>query len=579
MQISAEIILLRPWWLLLLPIGFLLAWFAVRYRSESWRRICDPALLLHLIHRGDAVSTALTRCLIFVGWTLAVVALAGPAWDKEEAPLFQNIEAMVVVFDLSQSMNSTDMLPSRLERARYKAVELIEEHPDTAVGLVAFAGTAFDVTPVSDDIATVTHLLRSMDTSIMPIQGSRASEGLERARELLHRSGYTTGSVLLLTDGVDEPAYDAAESLKQSGYRLFVIGVGTSAGAPIILPGGEFLKDDFGDPIMAPIDQETMVELADTGGGSYISLAADGQDLNIRQNLFIAADSDAEEDNRTSTAEWKDRGPWFLILLLPLAAFMFRKGLLLGVIVLLPAGVPDAQAFEWSDLWQRPDQKAAIDIQQGNFETEFKMSDPNWKGIVHYRMGEFGQAAVEFAKWNDKIGLYNHGNALAKIADFIGAIEKYEAALQIDPEFEDAAYNLELVLQAMQQQAAVGRDNESSEDRESNRQNTENAGNELERLPSTANSDQQSMQREGDPSSRFGRQTLGGTQQEEGELDSADAGSEGDVLMQVEFDEEMNQIMEQWLRQIPHDPAGLLRRKFHFESSIRGDTPGSSTAW
>ena len=169
MSFPIEFVFLRPWWLLLLLLGPLLAFAITRRGSDSWAAVCDPLLLRHLVSGGSNTSVMLVRILIVATWMLAILALAGPAWDREKTDLFENLDATVVVLDLSQSMNSTDLLPSRFERARYKSIDLIENQKSRATGLVVFAGSAFDVVPVSDDVATLTHLIQSMQLSLIHI--------------------------------------------------------------------------------------------------------------------------------------------------------------------------------------------------------------------------------------------------------------------------------------------------------------------------------------------------------------------------------------------------------------------------
>ena len=580
MQILDEFIFLRPWWLLLLPIGAVLAYWVTRKRSDSWKRICDPELLPHLIVAGDKRSVALTRCVVFAGWLVAVVALAGPAWDKESVQLYQSADAMVIVFDLSRSMNSTDVLPSRLERARYKAIQIIESDHNQAVGLVAFAGNAFDVAPVSDDVATVTHLVQSLLTSVMPIQGSNASEGLFRAEQLLRNSGYGTGSVVLLTDGVDSAAFDAANDLLRNGYRLSVVGVGTKTGAPIRLEGGEFLKDRLGEFVLAPVDQDRLAELAFAGDGTLTLITSEGEDSAQPQTQFTVTKLDAVDSRQASTVNWKDRGPWFLVLLIPLVALMFRRGWLLAAAWIVLAAPQESSAFDWTDLWQRSDQQAADAIVSGQYDNDALFSHPEWKGIAHYRQDQFDQAVTEFRKSSDKIALYNHGNALAKMAEFQGAISQYEAALAIDSDFEDAQFNLDLLKSLMEQQQKEGGQGESRDGQQENMQDAENRDDGLEGTP--PNLDQagsQGSQKEGDSSQRSGKQSMGQEQLGEEALEDAEAGSMDNIVLQADLGDELNQVMEQWLRQIPDDPGGLLRRKFYYENELRDKVPEVTQPW
>ena len=576
-----DLVFLRPWWLLLLPLGVLLAYWITRNPSDSWRRVCDSHLLDDLLVDVKKTSSLLTWCLVMVGWTLATVALSGPAWDREKTELYQNVDATVVVFDLSRSMNSTDSLPSRIERARYRALEIIESMSNRSVGLVAFAGDAHDVTPVSDDVATVAHLIRSLHTDIMPIQGSNASEGLNRAKQLLKRSGYETGTVVLLTDGIDSAAFAEAQQLRNDGYQLSVIGIGTSIGAPVRLADGEYLRDSSGEFIIAAVDQRSLQELAVTGGGKFSLISNEASDFDLA-GLQVSRDArESYDSEQIETVQWLDRGAWFLLPLLPMAALLFRKGWLLTVVFICVAFPDDLMAFEWNDLWKRSDQRAASAVISGNFEDPSISSSSQWNGIARYRQNEFDQAAKEFAKASDSVAHYNHGNALAKSGDLLAAVEQYEHALKNDPEFEDAQFNLALVQKLLEHEQMQSDQQEGEQQQQENSQQSDSRNDEVEAMPRGSGSEElQNEDNQQEADERSGQQSLGNSDDsEEEKYDDAKASSEEDVKLQVALEEEQLQVLEQLLRQVEDDPGALLRRKFHYETHSRQRLPTEDQPW
>ncbi len=578
MSFPTEFVFLRPWWLLLLSLGPLLAFAITRRGADSWAAVCDPLLLRHLVSGGSNRSVMLVRVLAFSAWTLAVLALAGPAWDREKTELFENLDAAVVVLDLSQSMNSTDLLPSRFERARYKSIELIENQSSRATGLVVFAGSAFNVVPVSDDVATLTHLIQSLQTSMMPVQGSRASLGIERARQMLKGSGYQSGSVVLITDGVDPAAMEAVKTLRDDGYSLSVIGVGTESGAPVTTSGGEFLKDAGGNLITATVNYSELAQLAAAGGGTFTTITGEISAV-LPQGSEFAADITGTDELAT-IAQWKDRGPYILIFLVPLAACLFRRGWLLAIALILVFPAQQSFAFEWSDLWQRPDQRAAASVRAGNYDYQLLQFVPEWNGVALYRAEKFSQAATEFSYSDDVVSIYNRGNALAMSGDFAAAIDQYEDALQIDPDFESAQFNLDIVRQLLQQQekSAMSMDSERQDQTDSQQVETKDtAPDDFSAPPNRGN--QHEGQDEGGLSRRSGQQSMGGDRSEEDELLAERGDSSERIELQANLDDELNQVMEQWLRQIPDDPAGLLRRKFHYEYMLQNEAHPMVQPW
>lgn len=578
MSFPIEFVFLRPWWLLLLSLGPLLAFAITRRGSDSWAAVCDPLLLRHLVSGRSNTSVILARTLIISTWTLAVLALAGPAWDREKTELFENLDATVVVLDLSQSMNSTDLLPSRFERARYKSIELIENQHSRATGLVVFAGSAFIVVPVSDDVATLTHLIQSMQTSMMPVQGSMASLGIERARQLLEGSGYRSGSVVLITDGVDTSAMEAAKTLREEGYILSVIGVGTESGAPVITPGGDFLKDPNGNPITVTVDYSELAQLAAAGGGTFSTITEELSAVVPEGSQFIV-DATQTEDLAT-IAKWKDRGPYLLIFLAPLAALLYRRGWLLAITLFMVFPVHQSFAFEWTDLWQRPDQRAAASVRGEKYDDQVLQKFPGWNGIALYRREEFNRAAMEFSRSDDVVSIYNRGNALALSGDYSEAVEQFEAALEIDPNFEDALFNLDIVRRLLQQQEMSGASLESETQKQTDNQQMRTGDIAPDDLSAPPNQGSQlERQDEGDLSRRSGQQMMGGGRTEEDDLLTERDDTNEQIALQAELDDELNQVMEQWLRKVPDDPGGLLRRKFHYEYLLQNRTHPVVQPW
>ena len=511
---------------------------------------------------------------------MAVVALAGPAWDKEETSLYESLEAAVFVFDLSLSMQSIDLKPNRLEQARYKAIEIIEQNDDRAIGLVVFAGSAFDVTPVSDDIATVTHLLQSLQVSMMPIQGSLASEGLSRAVNLLQNSGYKTGSIVLITDGVDRAAASEAERIKNMGYRVSVIGVGTTSGGPIEVEAGEFLKDNDGEIILVHVDQGSLTDVATAGGGKFFLISMqDSEQKGLIKNL--GRDKFKLDENvQATTVNWKDRGPIFLLILVPMVALLFRRGWLFGFGFLLIGTPNQSEAIEWGKLWQRSDQRAQYAVVNEEFDDPSLLENSQWNGIANYRQERYDEAGLEFRKHDDKVSLYNFGNTLAKLGNLEGAIEKYEEAIEIDSEFEDALFNLDLIKRILENRQSKGEQGQDEGKDQGAPRNDQSLNDALEGMPpNVGEKEKQGLQKEGDVNSSSGQQRMGNERSKDENFKLAQASSEDKTKIQSEIDEELSQVMEQWMRQIPDDPGGLLRRKFHYEFSERMQRLPPSQQW
>lgn len=317
---------LHPAWLLALPV--LLAWVLWRRRSAGgdWARIADPELLA-LLRIGASRGSSSPWPLIGAAWTLAVLALAGPAWNRLQTPAFRAPPAWVLVLDLSPSMSATDTAPSRVTRARYAAADILDTARDARVGLVAFAGEPHVVAPLTTDVATVRVLLEPLSPALMPESGDRLAPALQAAGNLLEAGSVRHGQVVVLSDGFADPAESlrVAQELRQKGVTVDVIGVGTQAGAPEPDGKGAFVLDSNGRPRMTREQTDELRRVATAGGGHFVP--ADAVTANLLPALEAAGSPEmGARENRAQLPTWRNEGIWLLPLLLLLAGLLARRG-------------------------------------------------------------------------------------------------------------------------------------------------------------------------------------------------------------------------------------------------------------
>jgi len=224
-----ELHLMRPEWLWALVPALILSMLLWRERARrgNWRSVISPDLLPYLVgeNAGDKARNLLP--LIIVGWLLAVLAAAGPSWQKIPQPIHQKQDALVILLDLSYSMKSTDLAPSRVDRARQKILDLLALRREGQTGLVAYAGDAHVVTPLTDDTDTIANLIPALNPDMMPVPGSALASAVEEGIGLLHSAGIRKGRMLLVTDGVGDSELErAAKRVREAGVRLSVDGCG-----------------------------------------------------------------------------------------------------------------------------------------------------------------------------------------------------------------------------------------------------------------------------------------------------------------------------------------------------------------
>ena len=191
----------QAFWLLLLLVPL---WFWIlrrRQQQSGWQELIDPALAPFVL-TGRERRQSLFSLLVFSAIALlSILAMAGPAWEKKEVPVFRQQQALVIALDLSASMYAQDLSPNRLEQARFKVMDILQTRKGEQTGLVVFAGDAFPVSPLTDDIKTIEAQMKNLTPDIMPVQGGALGLAIERSMELLRQAGAKSGNILLITDG------------------------------------------------------------------------------------------------------------------------------------------------------------------------------------------------------------------------------------------------------------------------------------------------------------------------------------------------------------------------------------------
>jgi Ca-activated chloride channel family protein len=199
---------LRPYWLIaLIPLAIIimLLWKQARIGSY-WRQVVEQHLLTDLL-----VGTAKRRqiwpfALLALAWLIAIFALAGPTWSKRPQPVYQQQNAKVIVFDLSTSMLTQDIQPTRLKRAKYKVRDILNQYSQGQTGMVVFSRAAFVGLPLTTDTHTIATLVPQLRPQIMPVQGSRIAAGLGKAKQLLQQARMRSGHIILITDSKPKDA-------------------------------------------------------------------------------------------------------------------------------------------------------------------------------------------------------------------------------------------------------------------------------------------------------------------------------------------------------------------------------------
>jgi len=593
----ADFHFLRPLWLLLLltlPIIILLLRSAGQGDS-GWSRLIPAALLSPLIRsrgqqNGKGSSPAVPVALALV---ILSIALAGPAWREAPTPLKQPGDSLVMVLDLSLSMLATDVEPDRLTRAKRKIRDILEAREGSLNGLVVYAADAHVVTPLTDDVRTIEAMLNVLDPTIMPAQGNRADLAVSRARDLLQQGAPGEGRILLITDDVrDRYQTTIIETLRNTPYALSTLMVGTEGGGPIPLAKRGFMRKN-GDIVITRSDSAALSNVARETGGIFHDLTLDNTDIDSLKLKPSDSDDWQSADQELTVNRWQDDGYWLLWLAIPLALLAWRRGAFALLMLLALPLVPEpATAMTWNSLWQREDQRAPELIRKDPAQAANELEDPKWRAPALYRSGRYQQSAELYGNLGGADADYNRGNALARAGELEQALEAYDEALAQAPEMEDARHNRELVRQLLEQQ----QQNQEGQGDSQQPQNQDSNGNSQDN-PSQQGDNSQGGQQPSPAGDEPSGQSDSRQQDGQGEPESDSGSSQESAEGQPETsrgqqtgqqaqgpapisETPLTQGQEQWLRRIPDNPGGLLRRKFLQQYQERQTPPDEGdTAW
>ena len=304
---------LRPAWLLLLIPAGLVTWSLLRRQDpmRGWKRVIAPELLEHLaISKKERHSRGRPVVLLGICWLLGILAMAGPAWEKEATPFTEDEAALFIVQKVTPDMLAEDIQPSRLQRSAQKISDLLDLRPGTKTGLIAYAGSAHLVMPLTADPDIIEFFASELVPDVMPVAGDEPLQGVGLARKRLQDSGLP-GSIVLIADAVDSSYANGLADSRGADVHILAM----AAGPEVVPPPGS--------PPAPALDEKAMREAARAGGGSLVLVTPDDSDvrqLSARVERSIAA-APAQEGER-----WKDTGYWLVVVFSVFVLGFFRRG-------------------------------------------------------------------------------------------------------------------------------------------------------------------------------------------------------------------------------------------------------------
>ena len=490
--------------LLLIPLFAIIRFVALRTQKRRLRKFGNPLLLKELMPDVSRWRPGIKFWLLQAALALLILMLARPQMGTKISHEKRTGIETIICVDISNSMLAEDVTPSRLDRAKMMVENLVDHFTDDKIGLIVFAGDAFVQLPITSDYVSAKMFLSSVDPSMMGTQGTDIARAVDMATHSFTQEKEVGKAIIVITDGEDHEggAVEAAEAAKKAGMRVYMLGIGSTKGAPIPIPHtSDYMTDNTGQTVMSALNEDMCKQIASAGGGAYIHVEnnSNAQDL-LDQELEKLA---RKETKATVYSDYDEQFQAFGILALLLlvievcllesknpllkrvSLFGTRKKSVATVLLLLVAMSVSAQTDRQY-------------IRQGNKQ---------------YRAGNFPNAEVSYRKAIEKNdrnpqALYNLGNSLlfqnkdsAAVAEFekaakaetnplrkskayhnMGvvcqrhqmfgeAIEAYKQSLRLNPHDDETRYNLELCKrQQKQQQNQQNQDNKDKQKQDQQKQ-------------------------------------------------------------------------------------------------------------
>ena len=470
------------YWLAVIPLLIVIRFLMVWQQKKRLRRFGDKELVRQLMPDVSRFRPAVKFWLALTALALIIVMVARPQFGTKISHEKRTGIETIICMDISNSMLAEDVTPSRLDRAKMLIENLVDNFTNDKIGLIVFAGDAFVQLPITSDYVSAKMFLSTIDPSMMATQGTDIAKAVEMASHSFTQQEGVGKAIIVITDGEDHEggALEAAKEAQDRGMRVYVLGVGSSKGAPIPMGNGDYLKDNTGQTVMTGLNEEMCRQVAQAGGGAYIHV-----ENNSRAQEQLDAELDKLSKKEIASTIYSDFDEQFqavgiialLLLIIEICILEVKNPLLRRIslfkrkavmLMLLLLTVIGAQA-----------QSDRQYVRQGNKQ---------------FRLGNYAEAEVRYRKAVEKNernpqANYNLGNALlaqrkdssavsqlemaAKLETapirkaqayhnigvicqnkkmFGEAIEAYKEALRLNPADDETRYNLALCKRQQKQQ-------------------------------------------------------------------------------------------------------------------------------
>ena len=433
--------------LVLIPVLALIRWWMVIRQHKQLRRFGDMELVRQLMPDVSRYRPLVKFCLLLTALALLIVLLARPQMGTRISHEKRTGIETIIALDISNSMLAEDVAPSRLDRAKMMVENLVDNFTNDKIGLIVFAGEAFVQLPITSDFVSAKMFLSSIEPSMIETQGTDIAAAVTMATHSFTQEEGVGKAIIVITDGEDHEggAMEAAQEAKDNGMRVYMLGVGSTKGAPIPIAGSnDYMKDNTGETVMSALNEDMCKQIAQAGGGAYIHVE---NNSNAQEQLNHELDKLAKKE--ISSTVYSDYDEQFQAV-----------GIIVLLLLIAEICILEIKNQRLSKLHLFRRKKIATMLLLLMVVGAHAQSDRDYvrQGNKQFRAGKYAEAEVDYRKAVEKNGknaqaVYNLGNALLAQRKDSAAIEQFQAAAKLETNSRRRSYayhNIGVICQGRQ---------------------------------------------------------------------------------------------------------------------------------
>ena len=318
--------------LLLIPVFIIIFWIMLRWKKKAMRRFGESSLIKNLMPAISNVRSQVKFILLMVAYAFFVVGIANPQIGSKLKKVDRKGIDLVLALDVSNSMLAEDIQPNRLERAKQSISKLIDNLHGDRIGIIVFAGKAYIQLPITTDYAAAKLFLSTIDTEIVPVQGTAIGDAIEMAKSSFNENNHSK-AIIIITDGEnhEDDAIKNAKEVAEEGILVYTIGMGLTDGSPIPVYNKYgnrtgFKKDKQGNTVVTKLNENMLQQIAAAGNGIYVR--SDNTQAGLRKVFDEINSLEKTEFESKMYSDYEDRFQYFIaigLLFLLIEFFVFER--------------------------------------------------------------------------------------------------------------------------------------------------------------------------------------------------------------------------------------------------------------